>query len=368
MKLILTTTFALILSLSSQAQYRYTSVFSNDSGQALLNRLINTYKPNNVATYNRAKDRMFSTIYEENDTVECVYTGMKRYLNPSLDPSVAMYNNADPVNSMDTEHTYPQSKGASGRGRGDLHHMFPTRAKANNARGSIKFGVTNDANVNKWYLGTRVLTTPPALADRYLYSELINTTMFEPRDEHKGNVARAMFYFYTMYKADADAADPNYFSSQVNDLCQWHLDDPVDSMEWIRTYRIAQYQDNKVNPFVLDCTLAQRTYCTGISCTPLATETVERTDKIIALNNAPNPFQKITTIRYQLQQSQNVSLEVFDNLGQRVAVLVHQTQEAGEHQVDFDATDLPSSVYFYKITIENDGKSSTLTKAMILIE
>ncbi|MFN8329951.1 MAG: hypothetical protein U0T81_01815 [Saprospiraceae bacterium] len=46
--------------------------------------------------------------------------------------------------------------------------------------------------------------------------------------------------------------------------CVTGIQDPVDSLEWKRTFMISQYQDGKANPFVLDCTLPQRCYCEGL--------------------------------------------------------------------------------------------------------
>ncbi|MCB0304690.1 MAG: T9SS type A sorting domain-containing protein, partial [Calditrichaeota bacterium] len=56
-----------------------------------------------------------------------------------------------------------------------------------------------------------------------------------------------------------------------------------------------------------------------------------------------------TTIAYQLAGVEDVSLEVFNVLGQKVATLVRQKQSAGKYQVNFDARDLSSGIYFYRL-------------------
>lgn len=66
-------------------------------------------------------------------------------------------------------------------------------------------------------------------------------------------------------------------------------------------------------------------------------------------SNKPNPFNPITTIKYTLPQSTYVAIDVYDRLGRPVSTLVNQNQEAGEYEVDFDAGDLPSGIYFYRI-------------------
>jgi photosystem II stability/assembly factor-like uncharacterized protein len=65
--------------------------------------------------------------------------------------------------------------------------------------------------------------------------------------------------------------------------------------------------------------------------------------------NYPNPFNPATTISYQLPESGPVALMVFDVLGRVVRTLVNQEQPAGRHTVTFDASDLASGVYFYRM-------------------
>lgn len=79
--------------------------------------------------------------------------------------------------------------------------------------------------------------------------------------------------------------------------------------------------------------------------------------------NYPNPFNPVTTIKYTLPESNNVTLKVFDVLGREVATLVNNVQEQGTHSVTFDATDFSSGMYIYKLTA---GNNSVSKKMMIL--
>ena len=80
--------------------------------------------------------------------------------------------------------------------------------------------------------------------------------------------------------------------------------------------------------------------------------------------NYPNPFNPSTTIRYSVPVRSQVTLVVYNMLGQRVAQLVNEVKEAGEYAVTFSARNLASGAYFYKL---NAG-SMTSTRKMILLQ
>jgi hypothetical protein len=80
--------------------------------------------------------------------------------------------------------------------------------------------------------------------------------------------------------------------------------------------------------------------------------------------NHPNPFNPLTTIGYRLPKEAEVSFDVYNALGQRVARLCHERRAAGVHQVVFDGSGLPSGVYFYRVQADaaSDVKWMSLAK------
>lgn len=80
--------------------------------------------------------------------------------------------------------------------------------------------------------------------------------------------------------------------------------------------------------------------------------------------NFPNPFNPSTTIRFSLPKEAKVSLKVYDNLGQEVANLVNDVMPAGNHKVNFNALNLSSGVYYYRI----EAGDFSQTRKMILLK
>jgi Secretion system C-terminal sorting domain len=87
-------------------------------------------------------------------------------------------------------------------------------------------------------------------------------------------------------------------------------------------------------------------------------------NKFELAQNYPNPFNPKTSIQFSLTNATNVSLVVYNTIGQKVADLINQRMEAGIHNTDFDASNLNSGIYIYMLTTENN----TLTKKMILMK
>ena len=95
------------------------------------------------------------------------------------------------------------------------------------------------------------------------------------------------------------------------------------------------------------------------------TTTAQTTPRQFELSqNYPNPFNPSTIIRYALQTTSHVKLSVFNTLGQSVATMVNESQDAGYHDVKFDGTGLASGVYIYRL-VAGDYVS---TKKLVILK
>jgi hypothetical protein len=88
--------------------------------------------------------------------------------------------------------------------------------------------------------------------------------------------------------------------------------------------------------------------------------------------NYPNPFNPYTTIRYTLPKSEFVTLKVYDIVGREVSTLVNKRQTAGSYSVRFDASQISSGLYFYKITAGDpstgSGQGFNKTRKMVVMK
>ncbi|MCC9167358.1 endonuclease [Pontibacter harenae] len=218
-----------------------------------------------VLDYSTARGKMYNYIDNYNNKVTCVYSGYqedKPYSETSTSTSVGIIN---------CEHTVPQSWfDQAERMRTDIHHLFPTHTTWNADRGSDPFAEIPDHQTVKWIRGADWQSAIPA-SNIDEYSEDTNS-QFEPREDHKGNLARSIFYFYTMHEGQSfDAGKGNISAvADINTLYQWHQQDPVDERERERNDRIQVAQGNR-NPYIDYPDLVAKAWnLTPANCSPAA--------------------------------------------------------------------------------------------------
>ena len=234
------------------------TLFPGIFGDDLKELIISNYKTSSTLGYNNARDIMYSEIdIKANNQLTGVYSGYTITLNLSQDPSTNAYEQG-----INCEHSWPQSLGAGSEPmKSDMHHLFPTKSNVNSSRGNDPFDEVTDALTDKWYRNDYYIQTVPSefineYAEKYNPSNQ-SDERFEPREEQKGNTARAMAYFYTMYSQEADN---NFWELQKETLFNWNYIDTPDTEEINRTWEIASHQQNNPNPFVIDPTIFDRIY------------------------------------------------------------------------------------------------------------
>ena len=108
-------------------------------------------------------------------------------------------------------------------------------------------------------------------------------------------------------------------------------------------------------------------YSNSVDLIPVSLSSVEEekstlTELFELYQNYPNPFNPVTKIKYEIPQSANASLKVYDVLGNEIVTLINEEKPAGSYQIEFDGVDLPSGIYFYQLK----SNSYINTKKMVL--
>ena len=87
-------------------------------------------------------------------------------------------------------------------------------------------------------------------------------------------------------------------------------------------------------------------------------------NKFELAQNYPNPFNPATTIKFSITKQSNVKLELFNSIGELIGTILNEVKSAGNYQVSFDASNLPSGVYMYKLSSDEGSfiKKMTLIK------
>ena len=244
-------------------------LFPGLNGVELLDAVQDGYTPDIILSYAETRDTLYANIDVENDSVRCIYSAFAVYLPTDEDPTSALF-----AGGINTEHIYPQGKGATDGtpAHRNMHHLAASRVDVNQDRANLPFAEIPDNITDNWYYRSIKLNHIPG-DNIDLYTEGTGN-QFEPKESVKGNIARAVFYIHAIYRDQVMAVDPLFFMEQQADLCAWHFADPVDEAEMMRTEQIANYQDGKENPFVLDCTLAERMYCEGVGTCMVSNEEI----------------------------------------------------------------------------------------------
>jgi endonuclease I len=329
----------------AQVEHYYDSA-AGMSGQTLRNQLRVIISSGHTSLgYDTAKERLFQNIDNVSGVVRCVYTGRDYNVGYSYSGST------DP----NTEHSYCQSwfEGMSEATtmRCDLHHLFPTNMNTNSSRGNLPLDVVSNHST---------ATTFPVFNDYHSYrgSNAAGRTVFEPADQHKGDVARALLYMMVRYNAGLTFDSVNMFST----LIAWNYADTISTWERNRNNSIYTYQHNR-NPFIDHPEYIDLIWNT-------ANEDHADTEMIspILTNIYPNPFSAVTRIQFKTDAREDIAFSIYDLKGRQVKSLRYSAKAAGEYYVEWNGNDdqnarLANGMYFVRA---DNGRLTTVRKVLLV--
>lgn len=269
--------------------------------------------------------------------VSCVYSGYKH-----------LYTGAFFYDVISREHSWPHSwmptflEGSDGEEYSDMHNLFPTHQNSANAVRSNR------------PLGEVVVQTSSFLDAQY-GDNAVGERVYEPRDQHKGDAARAIFYMAVKWNGTGgtwELPNPIDFAVQYGQdqdvLKQWHWQDPPDAWEISRNDFVESEQGNR-NPFVdsvnwvcyidfetLTYIGEQSSPCT---VTPGILEQLAGDFSI-----SPNPTDGVAALNLNLNEAQELTIHVLDITGRTVSTRAKDFN-AGVSREMFDLSSLDAGVY-----------------------
>ncbi len=123
------------------------------------------------------------------------------------------------------------------------------------------------------------------------------------------------------------------------------------------------FVDNKVNKGKYDYRLKQIDFDGTYKYLNEIEVIVNSPAEFALAQNYPNPFNPTTTINYSIQENGFVRLSIYNSLGEKVEELVNGNQDAGNHSVTFNAKNLSSGIYYYRLEANDKAQ---VNKMMIL--
>ncbi|MBX7181208.1 MAG: endonuclease [Bacteroidia bacterium] len=316
------------------------STFVND-----LQAVINPHTSIFYGNYDETMVRLFSSRDTTNGqkVVTCVYSGLNQVYSEPFDWTTADFSR---------EHTYchdwmPTNPADNPElpEYNDQHHIFPA-----------KFTDVNETRSNLPL--DNVATVVSTFQDATYGKNSSGKNVFEPRDSHKGDAARALFYMCAAYNGESGNSwtlpHAAIYENQ-NVLRQWHFQDPPDAWEIARNEFLDSLQGNR-NPFidnpdwVCHIDFFTMNYIANPGTAPCEftdVETPSLLDNQLAV--FPNPSKAFLNISLNVDQYQPVQIQLCDLLG-KVVLQGNYKASKGNNQYSFNTENLTPGQYLVKIT------------------
>ena len=243
------------------------------------------------------------------------------------------------------EHLWAQSwTNNDGTEKTDLHHVYPTDGFVNGKRSNFAFGEVRNASwtsQNGGKLGNNTVSG-------------FNGTVFEPIDEYKGDIARALMYVSVRYYQEDSSWDNSDMTTKsvIKDwamtmLLRWHEEDPVSQKEINRNNAVYNIQGNR-NPFVDYPEFAEKIWDPHWS--------IDENEYSVLVSVWPNPATSTVNIKGENLEA----VYMYNAVGQLVLSL--DVNDADE-QSTINVGNFNSGIYFMNIITRNGG--STLKKVVV---
>jgi endonuclease I len=286
--------------------------------------------------------------------VTCVYSGENKVYTEPFDWTATGFSR---------EHTYchnwmPTDPTTTLPEYEDYHQLFPTdQNNANAIRSNYPLGEVVNATFT--FMGCKLGT------------DIHGHTVFEPRDSHKGDAARAMMYEATCYTTVSGNswAFPNPISNSIpygedqNILKKWHYQDPPDAWEIARNDFMESLQGNR-NPFIdsvqfvcyIDFTTMTKLSGPNVPCNAetLGIKETQKDNESLVL--MPNPNNGAFTVNYISTENQKVTVKLMDMLG-RVVYNNELKVNNGLNALEINLQDFNKGVYTFELVSGNSKKT-----------
>ena len=319
------------------------------TGNALKAALHNIIKNDNHTSYSGLWSAYQQTDKKPNDKVWDIYSDVPNGTPPYEFTFVTDQcgNYGGEGDCYNREHLWAQSwTNDNSTHKTDLHHVYPTDGYVNNRRGNYAFGEVGNAS---WTSQNGGKLGPNTVSG-------FSGTVFEPIDDYKGDIARALMYVSVRYYQEDNSWSTSDMTNKsviknwaMTMLLRWHEEDPVDEKEINRNNKVYNIQGNR-NPFVDYPEFAPMIW------DPNWDNIEDQYVTTLLVNVWPNPATSTVNIK-----GENLNaVYMYNAMGQLVLSMDVQNID---NQTVIDVTGFNSGIYFMNIISENGG--SVLKKVVV---
>lgn len=332
-----------------QGYYDGTEGLTGNALKAALHNIIKNEKPGGGTfntSYSGLWDAYRQTDKKPNGKVWDIYSDM-----PNGTPPYQFTFGSDQCGSYgaegdcyNREHLWAQSwTNNDGTHKTDLGHVYPTDGYVNNRRSNYAFGEVRNATWTSQNGGKLGPNTTPGF----------NGTVFEPIDEYKGDIARALMYVSVRYYSQDSSWGTSDMTNKsvIKDwamtmLLRWHEEDPVSEKEIDRNNAVYSIQKNR-NPFVDFPEFAERIWDPSWN--------VDETEYAVMVSVWPNPATSTVNIKGENLEA----VYMYNAMGQ---LILYLDVIDSDEQSSIDVSNLNGGIYFMNVISQN---GSVLKKVVV---